>query len=106
MQNFIEIDMKKCSDPKALTFGVWGLKTSLVRFGSKAFGKGLTKPSVKNPSSNQTRPHLLKNHEINPIKSLNLRKIIDLGGLGARNYHNYRTLASIFKSRSSFPQES
>ena len=25
MQNFIELDMKKKLDPKAVTFGVWGL---------------------------------------------------------------------------------
>ena len=24
MQNFVELDMKKLSDPKALTFGIWG----------------------------------------------------------------------------------
>ena len=29
-----------------------GLKTSLEQFGAKAFGKGLIKPLVKNPSSN------------------------------------------------------
>ena len=26
MQDFMELDMKKYSDPKALTFEVWGLK--------------------------------------------------------------------------------
>ena len=31
MQNFIELDMKKFTDPKTLIFGVWGLKTSLVQ---------------------------------------------------------------------------
>ena len=70
MQNFMELDLKKFSDPKALTIGVWGLKTSLGQFGHKAFGKGLIKALVENPSSNfQTRPHFLKNHEMNPIKS-------------------------------------
>ena len=52
MQNFIELDMKKFTDPKTLTFGVWDLKTSLVQFGPKAFGRGLIKPLVKNPGSN------------------------------------------------------
>ena len=52
MPNFMELDMKKFSDPKALTFGVWGLKTSLEQFGPKAFGKGLIKALVKNPGSN------------------------------------------------------
>ena len=44
MQNVMELDLKKFSDPKTLTFGVWGLKTSLGKFGPKAFGKGLIKP--------------------------------------------------------------
>ena len=42
--------MKKFSDLKALTFVVWGLKTSLWQFGSKA-GKGLIKALVKNTLS-------------------------------------------------------
>ena len=52
IQNFTKLDMKLFSDLKALTFGVWGLKTSLGQFGPKAFGKGLIKALVKNPSSN------------------------------------------------------
>ena len=52
MQNFMELDMKKISDPKVLKFGVWGLKTSLGQFGPKAFGKGLIKALVENPGSN------------------------------------------------------
>ena len=48
MQNFMELDMKKFSDPKALTFGVWGLKTSLGQFWPKAFSKGLIKALVEN----------------------------------------------------------
>ena len=31
MQNFMELDMKK--DPKAVTFEIWGLKSSLGQFG-------------------------------------------------------------------------
>ena len=50
MQNFM-LDMKKISDPKAFIFGLWGLKTSLGQLGPKAFGKGLIKPLVENPSS-------------------------------------------------------
>ena len=56
MGNFMELDMKKISDPKALTFGVWAVKPNLGPFGPKTFGKGLTKPLVENPSS-QTGPH-------------------------------------------------
>ena len=37
--------MKKFSDPKTLTFEVWGLKNSLVQFGPKVFGKGLYQAS-------------------------------------------------------------
>ena len=33
--NFIDVDLKKLLDPKALTFGVCGLKTSLRQFGPK-----------------------------------------------------------------------
>ena len=51
-QNFMELDIKKIADLKTLTFGVWGLKTSLGQFGPKAFGRGLIKPLVKNPGSN------------------------------------------------------
>ena len=40
----MELGMKKISDPKALTFGLWGQKTSLAQFGPKAIGKGLIKP--------------------------------------------------------------
>ena len=36
MQNFMELDMKKFTDHKTLTFGVWDLKTSLEQFGHKA----------------------------------------------------------------------
>ena len=39
MQNFMKLDMKKKLDLKAVIFGVWGLKTSLGQFGSKAFVK-------------------------------------------------------------------
>ena len=52
MQNFMELDMKKISDLKALPFEVWGLKTSLGQFGPKAFSKGLIKPLDENPSFN------------------------------------------------------
>ena len=52
MQNFIEIDMKNVWDPKAMAFGVWGLKPSLGQFGSKSFGRKLIKPLVQIASSN------------------------------------------------------
>ena len=52
MRDFMEHDMEKFSDSKALKFGVWGLKTSLGQFGPKAFGGGLIKPLVKKPGSN------------------------------------------------------
>ena len=48
----MEIDMKKPLENKAMTFRVWGLKTSLGQFGPKSFGKGLIKPLVQNSSSN------------------------------------------------------
>ena len=44
MQNFMELDMKKYLDPKAVAFWVQGLKTSLGQFKPKAFAKRLIKP--------------------------------------------------------------
>ena len=44
--------MKIFPDLKAVIFGVWVLKTSLGQFRPKAFGKGLIKALVKNPSFN------------------------------------------------------
>ena len=35
MPDVMELDMKKPIDPKAVTFGVWGLKTSLGQLGPK-----------------------------------------------------------------------
>ena len=40
----MDLDMEKISDPKALTFEVWGLETSLWQFGPKALCNGLIKP--------------------------------------------------------------
>ena len=62
MQNFMKFDMEKFTDSKTLTFGVWGLKTSLGQFGPKAFGRGLIKPLFKNQN-------IGSNFEINPTKS-------------------------------------
>ena len=59
MQNFMELDMKKNSDPKGLTFGIWVLKTRLGQLGPKAFGKGLIRLLVENPSSNFHKPDLI-----------------------------------------------
>ena len=71
MQNSMELDIKKLSDPKALTLGVWDLKTSLWQFGHKAFGKRTYQGISREPylQFSQTRPHFFKNHEMNPIKS-------------------------------------
>ena len=52
MQNFMDLDMEKMFDPKALTFEVWGLKTILWQFGPKALSNGLIKPLDENPSFN------------------------------------------------------
>ena len=38
MQNFMELYLKKNLDLKAVTFAVWGLKTTLWYFGPKACG--------------------------------------------------------------------
>ena len=44
IQNFMELEIKKTLDPKAVAFGVLGLKTGLEQLGHIAFGKGLIKP--------------------------------------------------------------
>ena len=61
----MERDTKQFSDPKTVTFEAWGLKTSLGQFEPKAFGKGLIKPLIKNPSSSF--------HKQNPIFSRIMR---------------------------------
>ena len=69
--------MKKYSDPRLLTFEMapkkknsrfWSQKVSLGQFEPKAFGKGLIKPLVENPTSNFHKQDL-ENYEMNPIKS-------------------------------------
>ena len=59
MQNFMDLDIEKISDPKALTFEVWGLKTSLWQFGTKALCNGLIKPLHENPSFNFPKRDLI-----------------------------------------------
>ena len=59
MQKFMGLDMKKNSDPKALAFGIWGLKPNLGQFGPKAFGKGLIKSLAENPSSSFYKQDLI-----------------------------------------------
>ena len=46
----MELNMKKNLDLKALTFEVWGLKTSVGQFGPKTFCKGFVQPLDENPS--------------------------------------------------------
>ena len=48
--------MKKISDPKALTFGVWDLKTSLRQ---NLWQQGLIKALVQNPGSNFHKQDLI-----------------------------------------------
>ena len=59
MQNFMELDMKKFTDPKTLAFGVWNLKASLEHFEHKPFGRELIKPEVKNLGSNFHKQDLI-----------------------------------------------
>ena len=39
MQTFMELDMKIFLDSKAVTFGVWGLKTNLGQLGPRRHSK-------------------------------------------------------------------
>ena len=76
----MELDMRKFTDPKTLTFGVWGLETSLGQFGPKAFGRGLIKPLVKNTGSIFTnRTSFFKNHGMNKMKLCNHKNVLTLG---------------------------
>ena len=59
MQNFMELDKKKNSDPKALTFEVWRIRTGLGQFGPKALCNGLIKPLDENPSFNFQKQDLI-----------------------------------------------
>ena len=59
MQNFMDLDMEKMFDPKALTFEVWGLKTILWQFGPKGLCNGLIKPLDENPSFNFQKQDLI-----------------------------------------------
>ena len=55
MRNSMELEMKKILDSKAMTFGVWGLKTSLGQFWPEEF----IKPKVQNRSSNFHKQDLI-----------------------------------------------
>ena len=55
----MDVDMEKNLDPKALIFKVWGLKTSLWQFGTKALCNGLIKPLQENPSFNFPKRDLI-----------------------------------------------
>ena len=109
------------SDPKALPFEIWSLKTSLGQFGpKKALCNELIRPLDKNPSFNfLKRPHFVRNYEMNPLKSWNLKKFIDLGAcdrktiyiwatwlVGPEDIHKSRTLSPIFTNKTTFSQES
>ena len=59
----------------------WSLKVSLGQFEPKAFGKGLIKPLVENPTSNFHKQDL-ENYEMNPIKSWNFKIFIEPGVWG------------------------
>ena len=59
MQSFMEPDIKKFSDVRTVTIGVWGLNISLGQYGSKAYGNGLIKTLVKNPTSNFHKQDLI-----------------------------------------------
>ena len=52
-------EMEKISDPKALTFEVWRLKTSLWQLGPKALCNAPLKPLDENPSFNFQKQDLI-----------------------------------------------
>ena len=58
MQNFMELDIKKVSGPKAVIFGVWGQKSSRTIW-PKAICKRLIKLLDENPSFNFQKQDLI-----------------------------------------------
>ena len=82
MQNFMELDMKKFADSKALKFRVWGLEIWAIwaQSLSQRTYQGISRESWLQFS--QTRPHFLKNHEMSQLKSFNLKKCLELGVWG------------------------
>ena len=77
MQNFMELDMKNCLDVKAVTFSVWGLKTSLGHRVSYSGGVwGYPHPPSNNFFSNPPphpppTPHIKTDvpHGVPPLKN-------------------------------------
>ena len=116
-QNFIELDMKKISDPKALTFEVWGLWTSLGQFGPKAFCKGFIKPLRENPSFNFQKQDFIFSGIMRWIKwNPEISKDLLTLGMGSKNKiwaiwawktcsQKSRTLAPVFTNKTSFSQD-
>ena len=95
MQNFMELDIKNISYPKALTFEVWCLKTSLGQFGPKALCNGF----IKSLDDEITKTLLT----LGPGA-----KKLHLGHLGRedRSIRKCRTLAPIFAIKTSFSPDS
>ena len=60
---------------KYFDLGIWGLKTSFGKLGSKT----LNKPYFQNPCSNcQKNPHFIQNYNLNLIKFSNPKKYLNL----------------------------
>ena len=107
MQNFMDLDIEKISDPKALTFEVWGLKTSLWQFGPKFLCNGLIKPlemrTLASIFKNRTSFSQESWDESNKI--MRSQKIYWPWGLGPKNYiwANWARKTSSCKSRTLAP---
>ena len=75
MEHFMELVMKKFLGPKAATFGIWSLKTSLGHLSQKTYF--------------QTGPHFLQNHNMNLIKSWSFKLYYNLGVWGQKLHLNH-----------------
>ena len=115
----MELDKKKNSDPKALTFEVWRIRTGLGQFGPKALCNGLIKPLDENPSFNFQKQDLIFSKIMKWIQwKYEISKNLLILGSGAIKLHlghlgpvgisrrKSRTLAPIFTSKTSFSSES
>ena len=86
LKNYGMNPVKSWNLQKSFDLGVWGLETTLSHLGQKTYPTINPEPWLQ---FSQTRPHFLKNHEMNPIKLWNLKKFIDVWAWG---------LESIFES--------
>ena len=91
---------------KLIDLAAWSLETTFGLLGPRRHVEPYISPEPWLQFS-QARPHFLKNHEMNSIKSCYLKKFLDLWvwGLETTYWAISSTLTQIFTNRTSFSQE-